>query len=383
MVEVHGSYEPRFAAVREALAENLASGAELGASVVVDVDGQRVVDVWGGSHTPGGAEAWGEDTIVNVWSATKLVTNLAALVLIDRGRLDPYAPVARYWPEFAAAGKEAVEVRHLLAHTSGVPGWEAPFAVTDLYDAAAAAARLAAQPPWWQPGTAFGYHVLSQGHLVGELVRRIDGRSLRQFVAEEIAVPLGADFQIGAREADWGRIAPIVPPPPLDVDVPAGSIAARTFAGPAVDAAVANTPEWRRAEIGAVNGHGNARSLARVLSTLARGGTVDGIRLLSADTIDLIFQEQFDGTDLVLGVPIRFGIGWALPKPELLPYVPAGRVCYWGGWGGSLVVSDLDRRLTISYAMNKMAPGVLGSPRAESYVRAAYAALGEPVSAAG
>jgi CubicO group peptidase (beta-lactamase class C family) len=364
--------------VRQALEDNLRSGQELGAAVHVDLDGQTVVDLWGGWRDAQRTTPWSQDTITNVWSCTKTVTSLAALVLVERGLLDPYAPVAKYWPEFAAAGKDRIEVRHLMSHTSGVSGWDPPFTVEDMYDWQTATTRLAGQAPWWEPGTASGYHANNQGHLVGELVRRLTGRPLKQFVAEELAAPLGADLQIGAREQDWGRIADVVPPPPLAIDLaalPADSPVVRTFTGPVADAGKANTPGWRRADLGALNGHANARSLARVLSVVSRGGGVDGVRLLSPETIEVVFDEQSNGLDLVLGVPIRWGIGWALPLPALMPYLPTGRLCFWGGWGGSLIICDLERRLTIAYVMNKMAPGIIGSDRSETYVRAIYAAL--------
>ena len=360
MVQVQGTCADAFGAVRYAFEDNLASGEELGASICVDLDGERVVDLWGGFRDEGRTTAWTEDTITNVWSTTKTVTSLAAMM------------------QFAAAGKEDIEVRHLISHTSGVSGWDPPFTVEDMYDWETATSRLAAQAPWWQPGTASGYHANNQGHLVGEVLRRITGSPLKQFVAEEIAAPLQADFQIGAREQDWSRTAPVVPPPPLAFDLaalPPDSPVVRTFTGPVADAAKANTPGWRRADQGALNGHGNARSVARVLSVVARGGEVDGVRLLSPETIELIFQEQSHGMDLVLGVPIRFGIGWALPEPELVPYVPDGKICFWGGWGGSLIITDLERGLTIAYMMNKMGPGIIGSARSEAYVRAVYTAL--------
>jgi CubicO group peptidase (beta-lactamase class C family) len=373
MADVDGICDSRFSAVRDALAEQLDSGNELGASVAVNVDGDTVVDIWGGWADADHRSPWTEDTITNVWSTTKTVTNLAALMLMDRGQLDAYAPVATYWPEFAANGKEAIEVRHVLSHTSGVSGWETPFAVEEMYDWDVSTRRLASQKPWWEPGSASGYHAANQGHLVGELVRRVTGKPLKTFVAEEIARPLGADFQIGAVESDWERIAPVIPPPPLPFDMAAldpDSPVYKTFTGPPLDAAMANTPDWRRADMGATNGHGNARSVLRILSSLALGGTVDGVRLLSPDTIELIFDEQSHGPDLVLGVPLRFGIGYALPETETVPYVTQGRTCYWGGWGGSVIIMDLDRRTTISYMMNKMAPGIIGSDRSESYVRA-------------
>ncbi len=377
MAEVSGTCDARFAPVRDALAEQLAKE-ELGASIVLDVDGETVVDIWGGWRDTERRTPWAEDTITNVWSTTKTVTNLAALMLIDRGLLDAYAPVADHWPEFAANGKAQIELRHILSHTSGVSGWDAPFEVPDMYDWETSTQRLAAQAPWWEPGTASGYHANNQGHLVGELVRRVTGVRLKQFVAEQIAGPLGADFQIGAAERDWPRIAPVVPPPPLPIDLaslPPESPMFKTFTGPVADAGNANTPGWRRADMGALNGHANARSVARIIKALALGGAVNGTRLLSPDTIDLIFDEQSHGTDLVLGVPLRFGIGYALPETETVPYVPQGRCCYWGGWGGSIVLADLDRRVTLAYMMNNMAPGIIGSDRSEAYVRSAYACL--------
>ena len=376
--EVQGTCDKRFDPVREELASRLASGDELGASLVIDIDGEVVADLWGGFADEARTRPWTADTIVNVWSTTKTVTNLAALMLVDRGLLDPYAPVARYWPEFAANGKEQVEVRHLLSHTSGVSGWDQPFSVEDMYDWETSTALLAAQAPWWAPGTASGYHALNQGHLVGEVIRRVTGTPLRQFVAEEIAGPLGADFQIGAAERDSGRIAQIIPPPPLDFDLMAAgadSLMVKTFTGPAADASAANTPGWRNATIGAANGHGNARSVARVLSVISRAGEAGGVRLLAPETIDVIFDEQSNGVDLVLGVPMRFGIGYGLPVPESIPFIPEGRICFWGGWGGSVIVMDTDRRLTFSYVMNKMGPGIIGSDRSAAYSTAIYNAL--------
>ncbi|MBV9326780.1 MAG: beta-lactamase family protein [Chloroflexi bacterium] len=375
---VSGSCDARFNSLQEALEANLASGEELGASITVNLDGKNVVDMWGGWRDEARTQPWSEDTIVNVWSTTKTVTSLAVLMLVSRGQIDAHAPVARYWPEFGAAGKDRVEVRHLLSHTSGVSGLDQPATVEDLYDWQRSTSRMAAQAPWWEPGTASGYHALNFGHLLGELVRRVTGKGLKQFVAEEIAGPLGADFQIGAREADSGRIAPVVPPPPLPFDLAAmdpNSPTVRTFTGPPANASDANTAAWRAADIGAANGHGNARSVARILSAISLGGQVDGTRLLSTDAISQIFEQQSDGVDVVLGVPLRFGIGYGLPKVETVPYIPQGRVCFWGGWGGSVIIMDLDRRLTVSYMMNRMGPGIIGSERSEAYVRAVYDAL--------
>ncbi|HKD87920.1 MAG TPA: serine hydrolase domain-containing protein [Streptosporangiaceae bacterium] len=379
MADLQGKCDERFSALRSALQQNVDSGAELGASLVLDLDGEIAVDLWGGYRDEARTQPWERDTITNVWSTTKTVTSLAALMLADRGELDVDAPVARYWPEFAAAGKQAVLVRHLLSHSSGVSGLDQPAVMEDLYDFDKATSRFAAQAPWWPPGTASGYHALNFGHLVGEVLRRITGTSLKQFVGDQIAGPLGADFQIGAAEHDWGRIANVVPPPPLPFDLQAlglDSPAVKTFTGPPADAAAANNAAWRLADIGAANGHGNARSVARILSVVSRGGEVDGIRLLRPETIELIFREQSNGVDLVLGVPLRYGIGYGLPQLDSLPYIPDEKICFWGGWGGSVIIMDLGRRMTISYMMNKMGPGIIGSDRSEQYVRAIYDVVG-------
>lgn len=379
---VQGHWEARFDPLASALAEEIAGGEELGASIAVNVDGELVADVWGGHADHAKSAPWQENTIVNFWSCTKPLTALAALILIDRGVLDPYSPVSSYWPEFAANGKEAIEVRHLLSHTSGVSGWEAPFGVEDVYDWEKATAQLASQAPWWEPGVASGYHALTYGHLIGEVVRRITGETLKDFVRTQIAEPLGADVQIGARPDDDHRIAELMPPPPRDLGLARlapDHPAVKTFAAfppGAYGVALAETAPWRAADIGGANGHGNARGLVAALSPIALGGTANGVRLLSPETIGLIFDEQAHGVDQVLFVPLRFGIGFGLPSPESVPAIPDGRVCWWGGWGGSLVAMDTDRRATFAYVMNKMGPGTTGNARTNRYARLIDEALG-------
>jgi CubicO group peptidase (beta-lactamase class C family) len=379
MANIDGTCDDRFEALRTVLADKLDAGDDLGASVAVTVDGEPVVDLWGGFTDVERTTPWQRDTIANVWSTTKTMTSLAALVLVDRGELDVHAPVARYWPEFGANGKESVEVRHLMSHTSGVPAWPQGVTLEDVFDQERSVELLAAEAPWWEPGTASGYHALNQGHLVGEVVRRITGETLGTFFAEEVAGPLDADFHIGLDASHDHRVSDVIPPPAMDVDLAAllgaDSIPVRALGGPAFPAESANTPAWRRAEIGAANGHGNARSVARLQSVVANGGEVDGVRLLSPATIDLIFEEQSNGVDLVLGVPVRFGIGYALPLAETAPYIPEGRTCFWFGYGGSTVVIDTERRMVVSYVMNKMQPGVLGNPTGAAVVSAAYQAF--------
>ena len=270
-------------------------------------------------------------------------------------------------------------VRHLMSHTSGVSGWAQPVEVADIYDWDKSTRMLAAQAPWWEPGTASGYHALNQGHLVGEVVRRITGQSLGTFFAEQIAGPLGADFHIGLPASEFHRVSNVVPPPPLPIDMDTldhDSPMFKTFTGPPADASDSWSPAWRQAEIGAANGHGNARSVARIQHAVANGGVTGGVKLLSPATIERIFEEQANGVDLVLGVPLRFGIGYGLPQRETLPYLPDAKLCFWGGWGGSMVINDLDRRMTLSYMMNKMEGGIIGGLRSEAIIDAVYAALG-------
>ncbi len=260
-------------------------------------------------------------------------------------------------------GKEEIEVRHIMSHTSGVSAWAQPVTVDDILDDDKATEMLARQEPWWQPGTASGYHALNQGHLVGEVIRRIDGRGLKQFFAEEVAGPLGADFTIGSPESERGRISDVIPPPPLPIPevIDLESVMMKTFTGPAPDASIAHTAAWRDATIGAANGHGNARSVAMIQAAISNGGRAGDTQLLSADTVARIFERQSNGVDLVLGLPVSFGLGYALADPADAFGVTSGQVCYWGGWGGSIVVNDLDHRVTMAYMMNRMQAGLVGS----------------------
>jgi CubicO group peptidase (beta-lactamase class C family) len=265
----------------------------------------------------------------------------------------------------------------LLSHTSGVSGWEKPVTIEDIYAWDKSTAMLAAQTPWWEPGTASGYHSLTYGHLIGEVIRRITGQHLGEFFAAQIAAPLGADFHIGLPTSEFHRVANVVPWPPQPTypsDLDHGSPAFKTFTGPVMDGSIAWSwsDRWRRADIGAGNGHGNARSVARIQSVVACGGEVDGVRILSPRTIDRIFEVQSDGIDLVLGIRLKIGLGYGLPWPDVLPFVPQSRVCFGAGAGGSIVIADADRRMTFAYVMNKMVPVPIVSPIAGSLAERVY-----------
>ena len=380
-MDISGTCDDRLAAVRDAFAGNFEAGGDtvdVGAAVAVTIEGDLVVDLWGGtvSGDDDVERSWPPDTIINVFSTTKTVSALACLMLADAGELDLYAPVYKVWPEFRANNKAAVEVRHVMSHTAGLPSWSEPVAVDVLYDWDRATSLLAAQEPWWEPGTASGYHALTQGYLEGEIVRRVTGQTIGEFVAAEIAGPLGADFHIGTPAEHDGRVAHVIPPsrPLSAADVEPGSIVDRMVRSLPLHASAANTIPWRRAEIPAAGGFGNARSVALIHAPMACGGEANGVRLLSPSGADPVFDEQVYGQDLVLPLKLRHGIGFGLPSAEV-PLSPNERACFWGGWGGSLAVVDLDARMSFAYVMNKMGEGTTGDLRAANILIALYGAI--------
>ncbi|CAL9641954.1 serine hydrolase domain-containing protein [Streptomyces sp. Tu 3180] len=383
-VRVHGHCEPRFAAVRAAFEENFRERGELGAAVAVTVDGRTVVDLWGGWADAARTRPWERDTPVNVWSTSKGPVALCAHVLADRGLLDLDAPVAAYWPEFAAAGKEKVLVRHLLSHRAGLPGLREPHSFAQLCDWELTIRRLAAEAPWWEPGTRSGYHALTYGHLVGEVVRRVSGLLPGAFLAREVTGPLGIGFTIGLPAGDAGRQAELVPPPAPGGDGRAdlfrrldpAAVAALT--NPAVGAAEANTPEWRAAEIPAANGHGTARAVAELYAVFAGRGAYGGRRLLSPSAAERVREGQGSCRDLVLGAGFRHeteaGLGLWLSGPNG-SYGPNPRAFGHDGFGGSCGLSDPEAGVSLGYTMNRMGPHIADDPRKMALVGALYGAL--------
>jgi CubicO group peptidase (beta-lactamase class C family) len=375
--EVHGLCKEAFAPVRAAFAQNFYLGADVGASVAIFVDGEPVVDLWGGYFDTTYTRPFERDSIVQGFSSTKTITALCALILADRGEIDLDAPVAKYWPEFAAAGKGDVRVQQLLGHTSGVAGWTEPTTLLDIYDWEKSTAILTRQAPWWTPGRTSGYHGINQGHLVGEVVRRVTGKTLGTFLAEDVAGPLGVgtDYYIGTPAEADARVSLLIKGRPND----------RPMMGTSIDRALWNphptledtwSLEWRRAEIGAVNGHGNARGIATLQSVLASGGA-NGVRLMSDAGRERVLEQQSDGLDLVLGIEARWGMGYSLE--QTLAGAPASaRVAHWAGNGGSLSFVDLDARMAIGYTPNRWLGGSypLSMQRAINIVKAAYASVG-------
>ena len=370
-----GFTHDRFGKVREAFEANLAGGADVGASFCATLEGETVVDLWGGWANEDEGRPWERDTIVNVYSTTKTMTALTALLVADRGELDFDAPVARYWPEFAAAGKQDVKVSHLMSHSAGLSGWKEPLTKEDLYDWDKATSLLAAQAPFWEPGTASGYHALTQGYLVGEVVRRITGKSLGTVFREEIAGPLGADFHIGLPASEDHRVADLIAPPPgaSIADRSESELQKNMSGNPPIDVAETRTRAWRGAEIPAAGGTGNARSVAQVHVILANGGVAQGKRFMSEAGCRKALEVQIEGQDLILGMPARFGMGFGLAGAMPLPNP---NTIFWGGYGGSLVIIDMDARTTFAYAMNKMAGTTTGDMRAFGLAMAMWEAMG-------
>ena len=370
--QIHGHCDQRFATVMEEFAKNFDADLEVGASLAATIDGKFVVDIWAGYADAARTRPWDRDTIVNVYSTTKPMTALCALMLVDRGLLDLDAPVARYWPEFGQAGKENIPVRYLLSHQAGLVAIDEPLPKEAFFDWDRMTAALAAQKPLWEPGTQSGYHARTFGWLVGEVVKRVTGKTLGTFFQEEVAAPLNADFHIGLPEEHESRVGELILPS-SQAPYEHGTLLEKTFNNPGpFDLSLVNTREWRAAEIPSTNGQGNARSVARVMSVLACEGEVNGIRLLNPHIIEKAIEEQYYGLDLVLGVPIRWGLGFALTSNEM-PMGPNPRTFGWGGWGGSLALVDLDARLSFSYVMNKLGP--LEDTRAVGPAMALFAAL--------
>jgi CubicO group peptidase (beta-lactamase class C family) len=384
---LQGTCDVRFERVREAFAENFAKRREIGAAFSLYVDGRCVVDLWGGHRDQAKTKDWQRDTIVNVYSTTKAMAALCAHQLVEEGLLDLDAPVAKYWPEFAAAGKEKIPVRQLLCHQAGLAAIRETLANEALYDWDAMTRALAAEEPWWEPGSAHGYHAVTFGWLVGEVVRRITGESLGTTFRRRIAEPLGADFQIGVPDSDHGRIAEMspmsmekAPDEPSLAEVlltdPEG-VAARAFLNPASMALGPNVPEWRRAEIPGANGHATARGLARIYGVLGSGGELDGINLLAPESIERCRTEQSRGDDLVLQMETRFGLGFMLTQDrEGARFGPNAGAFGHPGAGGSLGMADPEAGVGFGYVMNFMGPHILLDPRARELIRATYASLG-------
>ena len=378
-MNIEGFCDERFARVRDEFEKNFTERGDTGACFALTLEGEYVVDIWAGHQDKALKKPWQKDTIINVFSSTKTMTFLCALVLADRGLLNFEACVADYWPEFSAGNKAQIKVKHLMSHSSGLPGFSRGFTTSELCDWNFCCDDLANQSPWWEPGTQSGYHAITQGYLIGEVIRRITDKTIGQFFKSEVADLVGADFQIGVDPNDFPRIANLIEAketaPILEMDP--DSIPGRVFAGMEDDvAAMTTSVEWKQAEIPAANGHGNARSIVRAQTVLANSGSAFGVQLLSPDGCSKALESQTNGNDLVLGIPVNFAMGYALAS-EIIPISPNSNTLWWGGAGGSTVVVDMDAHACFSYVMNQMDNNIVGDPRGAALGAAVYSSLSD------
>lgn len=389
-IMIEGKVDDAFAPVRRALEQSFAERGEVGAAVAVFLDGKPVVDIWGGLANPRAGTAWTRETAVLAFSSTKGATSLAAHILAARGNLDLDLPVARVWPELAGAGKEAITLRHALSHRAGLPAIDEPLPVEAAYDWARMTAALEGQAPHWEPGTAHGYHPFTFGWIVGEVVRRVSGRSIGTFIRDEIAGPLALELWVGLPEEHEPRVARILPPPPPDRMTPflgailtPTTLTARSFLNPMTFFApgCVNSRAMRAAEIPAANGVATARGLAALYAGIIEGGRGGRPEIVPRETVREMGAVVSEGDDLVLLQPTRFSAGymktmettegtaWFGPSPEAFGH---------SGAGGSFGMADPVARVAIGYVMNQMGSGALLNERGQAIVDAVYESLGTP-----
>lgn len=388
---IQGTCDPRFDLVRQEFERNFTERDEVGASVSITVDGRTVVDLWGGAADPATGSAWEMDTTVVVWSCTKGATALCAHILLDRGELDLDAPVARYWPEFSQGGKEGITVRMLLNHQAGLPAVRQPLAPGAFYDWQLMTSALAAETPFWTPGTQHGYHGLTFGFLVGEVVRRVSGRSLGRFFREQVADVLGIDFHIGLPDSEEGRVAHCVPQPPPDPSNLSpmeqqvlGDPTSATFlmlanTGGYMMPGECDTRAAHAAEIPSAGGVANARALAGMYAPLASGGgplvSEGSVRRMGA-------VSSASGVDATILLPTRFALGFVKSVDNRKLAGPNNSIVLseeafgHSGLGGSIGFADPRARMSFGYAMSKHGPGAGLNDRGQSLVDAAYRSLG-------
>jgi CubicO group peptidase (beta-lactamase class C family) len=380
MTEIKGTYNEQFKSLRDLLERNLVNGDDIGASIAVYIDSEAVLDIWGGYADEARTKEWQSDTIVNTFSTTKTMTALSMLILADRGAIDLNERVSTYWPEYAQKGKEKTLVKHLLGHSAGMPGWTEPATVEDICTQDTSTRMLAEQSPWWEPGTAIGYHPITFGPLISEVVRRATGRSLKEFFNEEVAGKIGADYQIGVRPEDDYRVSNMIQSTPIRPRFGEETLTDKAFFNPYITPQISATTTWRRADLGGSNGHGNARGAGMVQHVLACGGEAFGKRLLSEAGCLRALEVVGEGNDIIAGFPAKWGMGYALNNAVLAELTghrfDGHRIAVWGGSGGSIAFNDLDERMTIAYVMNKHVEDQSGlGYRGIEIIKATYDAL--------
>lgn len=375
-LQIQGHFDLRFEALKDTFAELFNDPQERGAALCVQVGGETVIDIWAGVADKDGAEAWHSDTILNLFSCTKAFAAVAALQLVEQGKLELDTPVVRWWPEFSAAGKERITLRQLLSHRGGLPALREQLPAEALYDWQRMTSALAAEQPWWTPGEAHGYSPITYGWLIGELLRRVEGRGPGETIAARIAQPLGLDFHVGLADEEFPRVAHIARKKGDMGDAAAqrllqcmmkepAALSTRAFANPPSILTSTNKPEWRRMQQLAANGHGNARSLAGFYAALLDG------RLLEPELLGEMTREHSVGDDLTLLTSTRLGLGCMLDQPQLAnaTYGLGSKAFGHPGAGGSVGFADPEREVAFGFVTNSLGPYVLMDPRAQKLAR--------------
>jgi CubicO group peptidase (beta-lactamase class C family) len=373
-VAIEGQSAAKFHRVRQAFNAHFSEHDELGASIAVSVGGETVVDLWGGWKDAARTRPWSRDTKACLYSTTKSIVGVCFAMIVDRGLAAYEDRVSRYWPEFSAEGKGDVTIGMLLSHQSGLTGFATPADVDDLYRTEASAARLAAQAPFWEPGTAAGYNPIAIGILATALFSRIEGRSIKRFVAEEIASPFGLEISIGLSPEEADLAAEMIPPPAsaalYDYSTPA-QIATRN---PPIAGSLGNDPAWRAADLPSGNGYGNAHSMMGLFDRLL-GARPGRPAIASREVIAQATRPWSEGIDLVKGIYSRWGAGFMINADGL--YGPNQETFYHTGWGGSFALADPVAGLAMAYTMNRMGDLFDSDPRRTGLVKAVYDTLGE------
>jgi CubicO group peptidase (beta-lactamase class C family) len=374
---IEGYCDPAFTKVRDRFIANFTEGTEVGATVAVNWHGRQAVDLWGGYRDKECRQPWQRDTIVNMMSVAKIASAACIHLLVDRGAIDVNEPVASYWPEFGRAGKEKLPLRFVLDHRAGLAAVTEALPRGSFYNWRLMADALARQAPLWPPGEQCGYHGLTQGFVLGEVIQRVTGRSLGTFFRQEFAEPLGLDYRIGMEPEAHGRCARFIP---NDVFLQ------RTVRNPAPVGGYSwtllyededfNSADWRNSEIPSANGHGNARSVARFLAMLVAGGELEGKRIMSRAAVERMITEQHHLMQIMMPQQYHMGSGVILNSPPYVYMGPISRAFGHHGAGGAIGVGDPEAGIAFAYGMNLMHAGTDSGPRSGELIKSAYECLG-------
>jgi CubicO group peptidase (beta-lactamase class C family) len=371
---VHGRCASAFAPVMEAFQASLEAGEDLGAGFALVIDGELLIDLWGGWADRARTRPFDAHTLTPIFSTTKALAAILIARLVDQGRLAYDQPVAKVWPEFAQAGKGSITVAQAMSHQAGLPGFPEPMDPALWFDWDAICAKLAAMAPMWPPGTASGYHAITYGYIAGEIFRRVDGRTMGRALREDLAGPLGLDLWIGLPEAEHHRVAELERPKTLPDFGGINDARRAAFLTRWASPGGRGTTEWRTAEIPSANGHATAAALAELMGALAGDGRLDGRSVLSPAVIVEASRERIVGDDLVLPYRMSWGAGF-MRNEGLNIYGPSANSFGHSGWGGSCAFADPDRRIACAYVMNRQSSLLLGDPRPKRLIEAAYGCL--------